>query len=278
MEASPLISLKGAGVRKGERWLIRDVDLSVNPGEIVSLIGPNGSGKSTTLKAAIGLIDLQEGCAHKQPRLRIGYVPQKLTIDATFPLTVDRLMRMAGDHGADEIADMLTKVGMKDHAGSPVHGLSGGEFQRVLLARAMISKPDLLVLDEPAQGVDYAGEAALYQLIGQFRDETGCGILLISHDLHVVMAQTDRVLCLNGHVCCTGSPQSVANSPKYRELFGAQAAASFALYQHNHDHTHLVDGRVLHEDGTITDHCHHEDGHHHEHHDDESATGGNHAG
>lgn len=279
MEETPLISLQGAGVRKGERWLIRDVDLSVNPGEIVSLIGPNGSGKSTTLKAAIGLMELQEGSAHKQPHLRIGYVPQKLTIDATFPLTVDRLMRMAGEYGADEIADILTKVGMQDHLNSPVHGLSGGEFQRVLLARAMISKPDLLVLDEPAQGVDYAGEAALYQLISQFREETGCGILLISHDLHVVMAQTDRVLCLNGHVCCTGSPQSVANSPKYRELFGAQAAASFALYQHNHDHTHLADGRVRHEDGTITDHCHHEDGHHHHTPDgQDTSKGGTHAG
>lgn len=262
MNTKPLISLQGAGVQQKGRWLIRDVDLWVNPGEIVTLIGPNGSGKSTTLKAAIGLMGLQEGKAYKQPDLRIGYVPQKLAIDATLPLTVRRLMRIAGRYSDELIDEMLTSVGMQDHADYAVHDLSGGEFQRVLLARAMIGQPDLLVLDEPVQGVDYAGEAALYDLIGKFRNKTGCGILLISHDLHVVMAQTDRVLCLNGHVCCTGTPQSVASSPKYLELFGHQASASLALYQHHHDHTHLSDGRVLHEDGSITDHCHHEDGHH----------------
>ncbi|NVK19986.1 MAG: metal ABC transporter ATP-binding protein [Methylocystaceae bacterium] len=265
MNTKPLISLQGAGVQQNGRWLIRDVDLWVNPGEIVTLIGPNGSGKSTTMKAAIGLMKLQEGKEFKQPNLRIGYVPQKLTIDATLPMSVHRLMRLAGRYSDALIDEMLTSVGMKDHAHSAVHDLSGGEFQRVLLARAMIGKPDLLVLDEPVQGVDYAGEAELYDLIGKFRKQTGCGILLISHDLHVVMAQTDRVLCLNGHVCCTGTPQSVASSPKYLELFGRQASSSLAVYQHHHDHTHLSDGRVLHEDGSITDHCYHEDGHHHHH-------------
>ncbi|MDV7340501.1 metal ABC transporter ATP-binding protein [Terasakiella sp. A23] len=258
----PLISLKSAGVYENERWLIRDVDLVVHPGEIVSLIGPNGSGKSTTLKAAIGLMKLREGEAYKRPGLRIGYVPQKLSIDATLPMTVRRLMKLSAHYNDDVIEDMLHSVGMLEHANSPVHALSGGEFQRVLLARAMIGQPDLLLLDEPVQGVDYTGEALLYDLISSFRDKTNCGVLLISHDLHVVMAQTDRVLCLNGHVCCTGTPQTVANNPKYQELFGEHAANSFALYQHKHDHTHLDDGRVMHADGSITDHCHHEDGHH----------------
>ena len=257
-----LIALKGAGVRRSGRWLVRGIDLTVAPGEIVTLIGPNGSGKSTAAKVAIGLIRPDEGAVERSPDLTIGYVPQKLEIDRTLPLTVKRLMTISAPQPRAAIDATLEAVGIPDLAEAQVQHLSGGEFQRALLARALINRPRLLVLDEPVQGVDFSGELALYDLIGKIRRDTGCGILLISHDLHVVMAETDTVICLNGHVCCTGTPQSVAESPEYVALFGPRAVESLAIYRHHHDHVHLPDGRVRHADGSITDHCHPGDGHH----------------
>lgn len=261
--AAPLVSLENVGVRRNGRWLVRGVDFSVRRGEIVTLIGPNGSGKSTSAKAAIGVLKPDEGRVERIRALKVGYVPQKLSIDWTLPLTVRRMMTLTGPLPDREIDAALAAVGMSALAAVEVQHLSGGEFQRALLGRAIARKPDLLVLDEPVQGVDFSGELALYDLIKQIRNSTGCGILLISHDLHVVMADTDTVICLNGHVCCRGTPQAVSQSPEYMRLFGAKAAQTIAVYSHHHDHTHLPDGRVQHADGSITDHCHPEDGHHH---------------
>jgi zinc transport system ATP-binding protein len=263
--SEPLVELSGAGIRRDGRWLVRNVDLTVRRGEIVTLIGPNGSGKSTTAKMATGVLKPTEGRARRSAGLRVGYVPQKLAVDWTLPLTVERLMRLTGRHTPAAIADALTEVGIPHLGNAQVQNLSGGEFQRSLLARAMVGKPDLLVLDEPVQGVDFNGEVAMYDLIRRVRDRTDCGILLISHDLHVVMAETDTVICLNGHVCCSGTPESVAASPEYLSLFGTRAAETLAIYRHHHDHTHLPDGRVRHADGTVTADCHPADGHHHGH-------------
>lgn len=260
-----LVELRGAGVSRGGRWLVRGVDLCVKRGEILTLIGPNGSGKSTTAKIAIGLLSPDEGTAIRAPALRIGYVPQKLAIDWTLPLTVERLMTLTNALSSAEIDEALSSVGIPHLRKAEVQHLSGGEFQRTLLARAAARQPDLLVLDEPVQGVDFSGESALYELIDTIRDRSGCGVILISHDLHVVMARTDTVICLNGHVCCRGAPDLVAASDAYRHLFGPRTAGSLALYRHAHDHTHLPDGRVEHADGTMTDHCHPSDGHHHDH-------------
>ncbi len=271
----PLVALNGAGVRRAGRWLVRGVDLTVRRGEIVTLIGPNGSGKSTTAKMAIGLIRPDEGSLTRSSGLTVGYVPQKLAIDQTLPLTVRRLMGLVARQSEAAIMAALEAVGIANLAGAEVQHLSGGEFQRALLARAMINRPDLLVLDEPVQGVDFAGELALYDLILKVRNDTGCGVMLISHDLHVVMAETDMVICLNGHVCCTGTPELVASSPEYVKLFGRRAVEQLAVYRHDHDHTHLPDGRVRHADGTITSHCHPDDGHHHDP-DDEPGDGQGH--
>ncbi len=260
----PLLTLSSAGIQRQGRWLVRDVDLSVSPGEIVTLIGPNGSGKSTTAKMAVGLLEPDEGTCVRKPGLTIGYVPQKLNIDRTLPLTVKRLLTLSARHSDAAIGEALTAVGIPGLVNAEVQHLSGGEFQRTLLARAMIAKPDILVLDEPVQGVDFAGEVALYDLIQEIRETTGCGVLLISHDLHMVMAATDTVLCLNGHVCCTGTPEVVSADPEYVRLFGKRASEALAIYRHKHDHVHLPDGRVRHADGTITDHCHPDDGHHHD--------------
>lgn len=264
-EAAPLVSLAGAGVYRNGRWLVRGVDFSVRPREIVTLIGPNGSGKSTSAKMAIGVIKADEGRVERKTGLRVGYVPQRLTIDWTMPLTVRRLMTLTSPLSAKEVDAALDAVGIQHLAAAEVQHLSGGEFQRALLARAMARKPDILVLDEPVQGVDFSGEIALYDLITSIRNSTGCGILLISHDLHVVMAETDTVICLNGHVCCRGTPAAVSQSPEYMRLFGAKAARTLAVYSHDHDHTHLPDGRVQHADGSVTDHCNPGDGHHHDH-------------
>ena len=261
----PLITLSNAGIFRSGRWLVRGIDLEVRRGEIVTLIGPNGSGKSTTAKTALGILKPDEGNAVPATGLRVGYVPQKLDIDWTLPLTVERLMRLTSKLSESEIDQALASTGVPQLKKSEVRHLSGGEFQRVLLARAIARKPDLLVLDEPVQGVDFAGEVALYDLISRLRDSSSCGILMVSHDLHIVMAATDSVVCLNGHICCRGTPQTVAESPEYRSLFGDRASATLAVYQHHHDHTHLADGRVRHADGTVTDHCHPEDGHHHDH-------------
>ncbi|MBB3133248.1 zinc transport system ATP-binding protein [Rhizobium pisi] len=269
VRGEPLVSLEDVGVLRNGRWLVRGVDFSVSRGEIVTLIGPNGSGKSTSAKAAIGVLKPDEGRVERKPGLKVGYVPQKLSIDWTLPLTVRRLMTLTGPLPERDMHAALEAAGIAHMLGAEVQHLSGGEFQRALMARAIARKPDLLVLDEPVQGVDFAGEIALYDLIKSIRNLSGCGILLISHDLHVVMAETDTVICLNGHVCCRGTPEAVSRSPEYVRLFGSRAAQTLAVYSHHHDHTHLPDGRVRHADGSVTDHCRPDDGHHahapHEH-------------
>lgn len=263
----PLVTLENTGVFRAGKWLVRGVNLSINAGEIVTLIGPNGSGKSTTAKMTLGILAPNEGSVSRRKGLSVSYVPQKLTIDWTLPLTVNRFMLLTGRVSAKKAQEALEATGVTDLGEAEVRNLSGGEFQRVMLARAIARNPDLLVLDEPVQGVDFNGEIALYDLIKQIRDRLHCGILLISHDLHVVMAAADRVICLNGHVCCSGTPKVVASSAEYKALFGARASATLAVYEHQHDHTHLPDGSVLHEDGSITEHCHPDDGHHHSNHD-----------
>ena len=262
-QGQPLLSVRGVKTYYGKIIALKGVDMDVRQGEIVTLIGPNGSGKSTTAKMATGVLKPSEGEVARRGGLKIGYVPQKLAIDWTMPLTVERLMTLTGPLPAREIDAALAETGISHMKKAEVHHLSGGEFQRALLARAIARKPDLLVLDEPVQGVDYAGEAQLYDLIARIRRDIGCGILLISHDLHIVMAEADTVICLNGHVCCRGTPAAVSSSPEYMRLFGAKAGQTLAVYSHDHDHTHLPDGRVLHGDGSVTDHCHPGDGHHH---------------
>ena len=217
---------------------------------------------------ALGVLNPDEGRAMRQPGLKVGYVPQKVSIDWTLPLTVERFMRLTGNIARADVDAAMERTGVSKLRHEEVRSLSGGEFQRVMLARAIARKPDLLVLDEPLQGVDFSGQIVLYELISKLRNELGCGILLISHDLHVVMAATDQVICLNGHVCCHGTPVAVASSPEYRQLFGDRAVPTLAVYEHHHDHVHLPDGRVRHADGTVTESCHPADGHHHEHGED----------
>ena len=264
LEKQPLIALSNAGVHRNGQWLVRGVDMAVESGEIVTLIGPNGSGKTTTAKLALKIFEPDEGTVLQSKHLRVGYVPQNFNIDWTLPLNVARFMRLTNRVSEKQANHALAMTNAIHLRHAEVRTLSGGEFQRVMLARAIASKPDLIVLDEPVRGVDFNGEIALYELIKQVRNELKSGILLISHDLHVVMAATDRVICLNGHICCSGTPSAVVSNMAYRELFGPRATSTLAVYEHSHDHTHLPDGRVRHADGSVTDHCHPDDGHHHD--------------
>ena len=264
-DQSPLTQLSNAGVTRNSRWLVRGVDMTVRPGEIVTLIGPNGSGKSTTAKMALGLLAPDEGQATRRDGLRIGYVPQAVAIDWTLPLDVRRFMSLTAKVSQPDADAAMAATGVSHLGNAEVRTLSGGEFQRIMLARAIAGKPELLVLDEPVQGVDFAGEIAIYELIAKIRDDMGCGILMISHDLHVVMAAADRVVCLNNHVCCSGSPSAVAENPAYLELFGTRATPTLAVYEHHHDHVHLPDGSIRH--AADHDHAHGHDHHHdHDHH------------
>jgi zinc transport system ATP-binding protein len=233
--SEPLIAADRLSVHAGGAHILDRVSLAVHPREIVTLIGPNGSGKTTLLKAILGLMRA-EGEITRRPGLKIGYVPQQFERDASLPLTVAGFLGLFAPAKAAEAA--LARVGIAQAKNRQLGALSGGELARVLLARAIASRPDLLVLDEPMAGVDVAGEAALYHLIAEIRDELGCGVLLVSHDLHVVMAQADRVVCLNRHVCCEGDAHTVVRDPAFLELFGARAASELALYAHHHDHAH----------------------------------------
>jgi len=238
-----LISARGLVLSRGGRPILAGVDIDIAPGEIVTVIGPNGAGKSMLVRALLGLERLDAGSVRRRDPLIIGYAPQRFDIDRAIPLTVARFVTLGHPKAkAVEIESVLAEVGARPLLERQVSELSGGELQRVVLARALIRAPDLLVLDEPARAVDYAGEAELYTLIGRLRTERGFGVLLVSHDLHVVMAQSDRVICLNRHVCCSGVPHTVAQHPEYARLFGPKAALALGVYQHAHDHSHDLAG------------------------------------
>ena len=238
-----LVKLNNVGFQQNQKWLVQGVSLQVEKGKIVTLIGPNGSGKSTTAKIALGLFKNIEGQVEKFTN-NIGYVPQKISIDWTLPLRVRDFMLLTDNLTEDVIDEALSLTGVINLKDKSLGNLSGGEFQRVLLARAISKKPELLVLDEPVKGVDFTGEIALYELIKEISEKLNCGILLISHDLHTVMSATDYVVCLNGHVCCSGSPKEVAKNNEYKALFGEQAAQTLSIYEHKHDHVHTNDGDI----------------------------------
>lgn len=233
-----LIRTQGVGVCVGSRRILRDVDLSVRRREIVTVVGPNGSGKTTLLKVLIGAQPPSEGVVVREAGLKIGYVPQRLTIDQAMPLTVSRWLGLSGTSAKESHLQLAERVGISALLKQQMTSLSGGEFQRALLAQALLVRPDLLVLDEPTQGLDQPAVASFYRLIEDVREDLDCAVLMVSHDLHVVMRSSDHVICLNGHVCCQGTPTLVSAAPEYQALFGFGTEGALALYRHEHDHRH----------------------------------------
>lgn len=249
-----LIQARGVCVHYGGRRVLFDIDFTINRGEIVTLVGPNGSGKTTMLRALLGVVAPSAGSVMRKAGLQVGYVPQHLHIDPGLPLPVRRFLSLPKRRSAADMAAVLDRVGVPDVAGQNMSTLSGGQFQRVLLARALLMKPDILMLDEPTAGLDQPGVASFYRLIDDVRRDTGCAVLSVSHDLHVVMSASDRVVCINGHICCEGTPNVVRAAPEYRALFGMGTGGALALFQHQHDHDH--------------DHDHHD---HHDHHKEDAS-------
>lgn len=233
-----LVATRSLTVKLGAHTALHDVDLSIDRGEIVTIVGPNGSGKTTLLRAIIGAVAPYTGTIDRVPGLKIGYVPQRLHVDQTLPLTVGRFLSLPRPVGKTACREALSDAGVPDLLHRQMSALSGGQFQRVLLARALIGRPDILLLDEATQGLDQPGSAAFYHQIEEVRRTLGCAVLMISHELHVVMSASDRVICLNGHVCCEGAPEAVASASEYRALFGSGTMGALALYRHDHDHHH----------------------------------------
>jgi len=252
-----LIKAESIGLKINQRQILDNISLSIAPGEILTLVGPNGSGKTSLVRVLLGLLNSDQGTLQKKKGLVIGYMPQKLHIDSVLPMSVMRFLKMGIKITEDEIFSMANTLGVKSLLDQAVQSVSGGEFQRILLTRALLRKPDLLVLDEPAQGVDINGQQQLYQLISKIRDDYGCGVLMVSHDLHLVMEATDQVLCLNTHICCTGHPEAVSKHPEYLKLFGT-SLDGMAVYTHNHNHTHDLSGGVV--DNKECEGCEHHHG------------------
>ncbi len=253
-----LVSGKNLSLSLDRQHLLEGVSIEISKEEIVTVVGPNGAGKTTLLKILLGLLKPDRGTVEKKSGLRVGYLPQKLNVDPVLPLSVERMMTLTENFPRNQVNTALEKTGVAALIDEPVQNLSGGEFQRMMLARALLRNAELLVLDEPAQGVDHLGESELYGLIGRLKEVRGCGVLMVSHDLHLVMAATDEVICLQRHVCCSGSPESVSRDPAYHELFGPGAGTpNLALYTHDHDHDHDLHGDAQpghHHDGN----CHHD--------------------
>ena len=243
-DVNTLIRAEAINISFADRAVLQKIDLKVNQGQVVSLIGPNGAGKTTLVRVLLNLLAADSGAIHRHPELKIGYMPQKVTLAQTLPLSVLRFLQLSKSGTAAEIVELLKRLKIQHLQQQQLISVSGGELQRVLLARALLGSPNLLILDEPAQGVDLAGQAELYQLIGDIRSERNCGVLMISHDLHLVMSSTDEVVCLNHHICCHGKPEAVSNDPAFLELFGASVSDGLAVYTHHHNHEHDLSGDI----------------------------------
>jgi len=243
---NPKLLLAANGINKtlAARKILQGIDLEIEEGQIVTLIGPNGAGKTTLVRVLLGLLPKDAGSVYLRPGLRIGYMPQRMNIESTMPITVHRFLRLSSPCSDKKIEEVLEQLTIAHLSKQQLISISGGELQRVLLARALLRDPHLLILDEPAQGVDIAGQSELYELISKIRHENGCSVLMISHDLHLVMSSTDEVVCLNHHVCCHGKPDQVSTDPAFLELFGTNVSTNLAVYTHHHNHEHDIAGEV----------------------------------
>lgn len=243
-ESTPLVRARDIHKSFGGRTILQGINFTLRHSSVVTLVGPNGAGKTTLVRILLGLVDADQGTVERRPKLRVGYMPQRVSVQPTLPLTVERFLRTSSAGKRESIVPILQRLRIEHLQNQQLIAISGGEFQRVLLARALMQQPQLLILDEPAQGVDLSGQAELYRLISGLRDEFQCGVLMISHDLQLVMSATDEVVCLNHHICCHGKPEQVSNHPAFIELFGPNLQQGLAVYTHDHNHEHDIAGHI----------------------------------
>lgn len=255
---SPLIELKNINVVFEQKTALQNINLNIYPQSIITIVGPNGGGKSTLLKTLLKLQQPTSGEVIYSQNVRIGYVPQKIHLDHSLPLTVERFLALKKGAKPQEISTALEQLSIAHLRKNNMQKLSGGEMQRVLLARAILNKPNLLVLDEPTQGVDITGQAELYLLIHQTQQQLNCAVLMVSHDLHIVMADSKEVICINQHICCAGTPETLSNDPTFMRLWGNQLSQNVGFYTHHHNHHHNLHGDVCGCNGTA-DHCQNKD-------------------
>lgn len=240
-----LITLEHISVKFNHHEILSNISFTLCKGQILTLIGPNGAGKSTLVRVVLGLLKPTSGTIQRAANLTLGYVPQKITLNSALPLSVERFLHLGTKASRKDLEDILTLVAARSLLSKSMLQLSGGELQRVLLAQALLKKPQLLVLDEPTQGVDVKGQIVLYELIEKTKEWFDCGILIVSHDLYLVMATTDQVICLNRHICCHGEPEQIKNHPEFLSLFGQLETEQLALYPHKHNHEHDLKGKII---------------------------------
>ena len=253
---TPLITLQGvyytppSSSQKNTVPIIEDINLTLNRGAITTLIGPNGAGKTTLLKLILGLLSPTSGVITRHAFCALSYMPQKLSVPPLLPLTVRDFLNLTNPHFESTPSVMIQKLGdilnISPLLSKSMHHLSGGEQQKILFFRCILSAPNVLILDEPAQGVDMGTQRILYESMNTVRNETGCAILMVSHDIHMVMAYCDHVICLNRHICCHGSPHDIRNHPEYTGLFAGHIPPHIAPYHHDHDHIHDDEGVCTH--------------------------------
>ncbi|MCE2517944.1 MAG: ATP-binding cassette domain-containing protein, partial [Alphaproteobacteria bacterium] len=228
---------------------------NLNRGDFITIIGPNGAGKSTLLKALMGLIKTDKGKVTRAKGLKLGYIPQKMHVEASLPISTEGFIKL-NKPNAVNFDELVEDIGIAALLAKPLNSLSGGEWQRALLARALMDDPDAIILDEPAQNLDLSGQVSFYKRLDAIHAKRGMAILMDSHDLHMVMASTRQVVCLYHHICCSGAPQAVTRDPEFINLFGRDMATMMAIYQHDHDHDHHNHDH---------DHDHHNHGGRHHH-------------
>ena len=236
----PLLDVKKIFLEIDSKYILEDISFQVNSNQIITIIGPNGSGKTSLIKIIIGLINQTSGEVVKKNGLKIGYVPQKFVYNKNLPMSVARFVDYQNNSYLNDqnISFIESLIDINKLFNKQVSSLSGGELQKVLLFRALLSFPDILILDEPTQGVDIQGQLNFYSILSKLRDKFNLSILIVSHDLHFVMKNTDIVICLNNHICCIGKPEEISQNEHFNKIFGENISNIISLYQHKHNHTH----------------------------------------
>jgi len=233
-----LISAKNVSVLKHQKSILDNIDIQINKNDFITIIGPNGAGKTMLLKCLMGFYKPTSGRIERKEKLKIGYMPQSISIINTMPITVKDFITVRKEYDDISLNKVITEVSIGEIINKQLSVLSGGEMQRVLLARSLLNNPDLLILDEPAQNLDISGQLNFYKLIQEIYSKRNISILMVSHDLHLVMVSTKKVLCLYKHICCSGAPQQIAKDPEFLSMFGKDMANMMSIYQHSHDHNH----------------------------------------